>query len=172
MKTMKNIVLIGMPSSGKSTLGVVLAKTLRMQFVDTDLIIQQKTGKRLQELINENGTDFFLKTEQEIVCSLDLEGFVIATGGSVVLSDKAMQSLKDNSVIIYLEASLEELDLRLNNIKTRGIAMEKGESLESVYIKRKPLYERYADIIVSSENSFEATVEIIVREIKNSGVFS
>ena len=169
---MKNIVLIGMPSSGKSTLGVVLAKTLRMQFVDTDLIIQQKTGKRLQELINENGTDFFLKTEQEIVCSLDLEGFVIATGGSVVLSDKAMQSLKDNSVIIYLEASLEELDLRLNNIKTRGIAMEKGESLESVYIKRKPLYERYADIIVSSENSFEATVEIIVREIKNSGVFS
>lgn len=169
---MKNIVLIGMPSSGKSTLGVVLAKTLGMQFVDTDLIIQQKTGKRLQELINEKGIDFFLKTEQEIVCSLDLEGFVIATGGSVVLSDKAMQSLKDNSVIIYLEASLEELDLRLNNIKTRGIAMEKGESLESVYIKRKPLYERYADITVSSENTFEATVEIIVREIKNSGVFS
>lgn len=172
MKTMKNIVLIGMPSSGKSTLGVVLAKTLGMQFVDTDLIIQQKTGKMLQELINENGTDFFLKTEQEIVCSLDLNGFVIATGGSVVLSDKAMQSLKENSVIVYLEASLEELNLRLNNIKTRGIAMEKGESLESVYIKRKPLYERYADIIVSSENSFEATVEIIVREIKNSGVFS
>ncbi len=161
-----------MPSAGKSTLGVVLAKTVGMQFVDTDLIIQQKTGKKLQDLINEEGTDAFLKTEEEVICSLDLKDFVIATGGSAVLSERAMKKLKENGVVIYLEVSLKELKARLNNIKTRGIAKAEGETLESVFAKRKSLYEKYADIIVSSEKSFEQTIEKIVWEIKNSGDFS
>ena len=169
---MKNIVLIGMPSSGKSTLGVVLAKTLGMQFVDTDLIIQQNSGKKLQQMINEEGIEAFLKTEEEVLCSLDFENFIIATGGSAVLSEKAMKYLRKNGVVIYLEASVEELKTRLNNIKTRGIAMTEGESIESIFIKRAPLYEKYADITVSSEASFEETVEKIITEIKNSGVFS
>lgn len=169
---MKNIVLIGMPSSGKSTLGVVLAKTLGMQFVDTDLIIQQNSGKKLQQMINEEGIEAFLKTEEEVLCSLDFENFIIATGGSAVLSEKAMKYLRKNGVVIYLEASVEELKTRLNNIKTRGIAMTEGESIESIFMKRAPLYEKYADIIVSSEAYFEETVEKIITEIKNSGVFS
>lgn len=169
---MKNIVLIGMPSSGKSTLGVVLAKTLGMQFIDTDLIIQQNSGKKLQQMINEEGIEAFLKTEEEVLCSLDFENSIIATGGSAVLSEKAMKYLRKNGVVIYLEASVEELKTRLNNIKTRGIAMTEGESIESIFIKRAPLYEKYADITVSSEASFEETVEKIITEIKNSGVFS
>lgn len=169
---MKNIVLIGMPSSGKSTLGVVLAKTLGMQFVDTDLIIQQNSGKKLQQMINEEGIEAFLKTEEEVLCSLDFENFIIATGGSAVLSEKAMKYLRKNGVVIYLEASVEELKTRLNNIKTRGIAMTEGESIESIFMKRAPLYEKYADITVSSEASFEETVKKIITEIKNSGVFS
>lgn len=172
MRKLKNIVLIGMPSSGKSTLGVVLAKTLGMQFVDTDLIIQQNSGKKLQQMINEEGIEAFLKTEEEVLCSLDFENFIIATGGSAVLSEKAMKYLRKNGVVIYLEASVEELKTRLNNIKTRGIAMTEGESIESIFMKRAPLYEKYADIIVSSEASFEETVEKIITEIKNSGVFS
>ncbi len=169
---MKNIVLIGMPSSGKSTLGVVLAKTLGMQFIDTDLIIQQNSGKKLQQMINEEGIEAFLKTEEEVLCSLDFENFIIATGGSAVLSEKAMKYLRKNGVVIYLKASVEELKTRLNNIKTRGIAMTEGESIESIFIKRAPLYEKYADITVSSEASFEETVEKIITKIKNSGVFS
>lgn len=169
---MKNIVLIGMPSSGKSTLGVVLAKTLGMQFIDTDLIIQQNSGKKLQQMINEEGIEAFLKTEEEVLCSLDFENSIIATGGSAVLSEKAMKYLRKNGVVIYLEASVEELKTRLNNIKTRGIAMTEGESIESIFIKRSPLYEKYADITVSSEASFEETVEKIITKIKNSGVFS
>ena len=161
-----------MPSSGKSTLGVVLAKTLGMQFVDTDLIIQQNSGKKLQQMINEEGIEAFLKTEEEVLCSLDFENSIIATGGSAVLSEKAMKYLRKNGVVIYLEASVEELKTRLNNIKTRGIAMTEGESIESIFIKRAPLYEKYADITVSSEASFEETVEKIITEIKNSGVFS
>lgn len=161
-----------MPSSGKSTLGVVLAKTLGMQFVDTDLIIQQNSGKKLQQMINEEGIEAFLKTEEEVLCSLDFENFIIATGGSAVLSEKAMKYLRKNGVVIYLEASVEELKTRLNNIKTRGIAMTEGESIESIFIKRAPLYEKYADITVSSEASFEETVEKIITKIKNSGVFS
>ncbi len=161
-----------MPSSGKSTLGVVLAKTLGMQFIDTDLIIQQNSGKKLQQMINEEGIEAFLKTEEEVLCSLDFENFIIATGGSAVLSEKAMKYLRKNGVVIYLEASVEELKTRLNNIKTRGIAMTEGESIESIFIKRSPLYEKYADITVSSEASFEETVEKIITKIKNSGVFS
>ena len=169
---MKNIVLIGMPGAGKSTVGVVLAKALGMQFIDTDLIIQQKNNEILQEIIDKKGLEFFLKTEQEVICDLSLNSSVIATGGSAVLSEKAMKSLRENGIIVYLEAPLEEIKSRISNITTRGIAMAKDESIDSIFIKRVPLYEKYADITVSSRASFEETVEKIIEEIKNSGELS
>lgn len=169
---MKNIVLIGMPGAGKSTVGVVLAKALGMQFVDTDLVIQQKTDKVLQKIINEKGLDFFLKTEEEIICSLELKSCVIATGGSAVLSEKAMKALAENGIIVYLDVSLEEINARINNITTRGIVMKKGESIESIYKKRLPLYQKYAALFIKADKNLEKTVEEIISKIKNSGDFS
>ena len=130
---MKNIVLIGMPACGKSSVGVILAKTAAMAFVDTDLLIQQEEGKKLQYIIDSQGMDDFLKIEERVLASVDVENSVISTGGSAVYSEKAMNHLKEKGIIVYLKLPLAEIDRRLKNIKTRGIAMKPGETLADLY---------------------------------------
>lgn len=160
---MKNIVLIGMPAVGKSTIGVLIAKALGFSFIDTDLIIQQDTGRLLQDIIDKDGLDAFCAAEEHAICSVTAErNSVIATGGSAVYSRKAMAHLKEHGVVYYLSISTGELKKRLSNIKTRGIAMRPGETIEDVFTQRAELYAEYADFTVECEGkSVEETVEEI-----------
>ena len=159
---MKNIVLIGMPACGKSSVGVILAKTAAMAFVDTDLLIQQEEGKKLQYIIDNQGMDAFLKIEERVLASVDVQDSVISTGGSAVYSEKAMNHLKEDGIIVYLKLPLSEIDRRLKNIKTRGIAMKPGETLEDLYNYRVPFYEKYADITIDAE---DLSIEDVIAEI-------
>ncbi|MCI6245040.1 MAG: shikimate kinase [Eubacterium sp.] len=158
-----NIVLIGMPGSGKSTCGVLAAKALLKNFFDTDLLLQNLEGKRLQSIINENGIEYFNEAEERAILSLDIRGTVIATGGSVVYSEKAMAHLRSLGKIIYLRLGYEEMEKRIKNITTRGIVLKGGETLLDMYNERAPLYERYADEILNCDGmTVEETVESIV----------
>lgn len=153
-----------MPGSGKSTLGVLLAKTLGYSFIDTDLIISRRAEKPLQKILDNDGLNVFLKLEEEVGSSLECDHTVVATGGSMVLSEKAMGHLKSMGRVVFIDVSFEEIQRRVTNIKTRGIVFEKNETLSDVYKNRTPLYEKYADITVSvsSEKSdIEHTVERI-----------
>lgn len=166
MKSNKNIVLIGMPGVGKSTLGVILAKILGYEFVDSDLVIQKQTGLLLREIIEKEGTDGFLRVEEDINCELNVERSVIATGGSIVYGDRAMKHLAENGVILYLELDLETLESRLNNIKNRGVAVREGQTLKDLYEERCVLYEKYADITISErgldiEQAIEAAANAV-----------
>ena len=140
MNNKTNIVLIGMPSCGKSVTGVVLAKILNKKFVDGDLLIQEKAGKGLQAIINEDGIEAFKKLEEDVLGSIDVTNAVIATGGSAVYYDSAMQHLKKDGIILYIDVPIEDIKKRLRNIKTRGVAMGKGQTLDDLYALRKPLY--------------------------------
>ncbi len=163
---MKNIVLIGMPACGKSSVGVILAKTAAMSFVDTDLLIQEREGEKLQFLIDNRGMDAFLKIEESVLTDLKAEHSVISTGGSAVYSEAAMKNLGENGVIVYLKLPLGEIERRLNNIKTRGIAMKPGESLSDLYDYRVPFYERYADLTIEAEGlSIEEIIEEILKRV-------
>lgn len=163
---MKNIVIIGMPGAGKSTMGVILAKTLGRNFTDTDIVAQENTGRLLQEIIDEDGTDAFLKTEEKTILSLHCHNTVIATGGSVVFSEKAMEHLKKDGVIMYLDISFEEMVRRLNNITTRGIVLVAGQSLRDMYNQRVPLYEMYADLTIDcSDGDFENCIGNVMNEL-------
>lgn len=159
---MKNIILIGMPGAGKSTIGVLLAKALLLSFIDTDLVIQSKYGMSLCEIIEKDGTEAFLKTENNVIASCDFCGCVVATGGSAVYGKEAMAKLKENGTVVYLNLPVSELEKRLGNIRTRGVAMKKGETIADLYEKRKPLYEKYADITV---DCLGLTAEQCVEEI-------
>ena len=164
---MKNIVLIGMPGTGKSTVGVLLAKSLLMDFCDTDLIIQKQFSSPLCDIIADIGTDGFIKAEDEILAGINLENTVIATGGSAVYGENAMKNLKENGIAVYLDTPLDELQKRLLNIHTRGVAMKKGTTLKDLFNEREPLYKQYADITVSCINiTPEECVEKIVKLIK------
>ena len=164
-----NIILIGMPGCGKSTLGVLLAKTLLKSFVDTDLLIQQREGKELYKIIAEKGADAFAEIENDVVSKVDLENCVIATGGSVVFGKEAMENLKSLGTVVYLRLPLHEIERRVRNIKTRGIVMAPGQTLASVYAQRVPLYEKYADITVHcSRAPLERTVEKIIKALKEN----
>lgn len=154
-----------MPGAGKSTIGVVLAKTAALEFVDTDLLIQKHTGRKLQEIINSDGIDAFLKTEGEVISSLDCRNSVIATGGSAIFSKSAMNNLRRDGVIVYLEVPLQEIKRRVDNITTRGIAMKPGETLETIYRERIPLYKKYADITVTCGDT-EHTVNSIIQALQ------
>lgn len=166
---MKNIVLIGMPGSGKSTVGVILAKTLGTYFIDTDLIIQVQQKNTLQRLIDLNGIEGFLKFENAAVLSVTEKGdTVIATGGSAVFCPDAMEHLKENGVFVYLDLPVEELEQRLSNIKTRGVACRRGETISDIYKERSPYYEKYADIKIDcSVKTPEQIVENIVKSVEN-----
>ena len=158
----RNLVLIGMPGAGKSTVGVLLAKTLKMPFTDTDILIQKQENSYLQELIEKHGIDGFIKIEENTVKSLDLRNHVIATGGSVVYSEAAMAHLKAHGIIFFLNARLYQLERRLKNSRNRGIAMSPGQTLGSLYRERLPLYKKYADIEIDYSRKH---IETIVTEI-------
>jgi shikimate kinase len=157
---MSNIILIGMPGSGKSTLGVLLAKALGYSFTDTDLIISRMAQKPLQRILDEDGLDSFLRLEEEVGGSLQCDHTVVATGGSMVVSEVAMRHLRGMGRVVYIDVPFEEIERRVTNITTRGIAFHKNETLRNVYEARKPLYERQADVIVqvTARDDIEATV--------------
>lgn len=159
---MKNVILVGMPSCGKSTIGVVLAKTMNKGFVDTDLLIQQKEGKTLQDIINEHGNEYFHQVEENVLLATDVRNFVIATGGSAIYFDRAMEHFKEHGKIVYIKVSLETILERLNNIKTRGVTLGKGQTIEDLYKQRIPLYEKHADIVIEAEH---LTIEEVVEKI-------
>lgn len=162
-----NIVLIGMPGVGKSTVGVILAKVLGYQFVDADLVIQEEEGKLLKEIIEEVGTEGFIQVENRVNSSLDVKHSIIATGGSVVYGKEAMEHLKEIGTVVYLRLPFEVLDQRLCDIKGRGVVLKDGQTLQDLFEERTPLYEQYADVIVDEyQLNVEETVEKII-ELKD-----
>ena len=146
-----NITMIGMPSSGKSTVGVLLAKRLGFSFVDVDIVIQEKEGRLLKEIIADEGMDGFLKAEDRINAGLDVKMSVIAPGGSIIYGEKAMKHLKEISEVVYLKMSYEEMEKRIGNVVDRGVALKPGFTLRDLYNERVPYYERYADIVIDEE---------------------
>jgi shikimate kinase len=148
-----NIILIGMPGAGKSTVGVVLAKTLGYDFIDTDILMCKRIGTTLQTYIDEHGIDAFLNEEEKTALSVECENTVIATGGSMVFSEPAMQRLKSGSVTIFFDIPLPELKKRLENIRTRGIAAVDGQTIEDIYRQRHPLYRKYADVTLPAKQA-------------------
>lgn len=145
-----NIVLIGMPGSGKSTIGVILAKKMAFQFLDSDLVIQERSGKRLQEIIAEEGNAAFSKLENEVNASLETDRTVIATGGSAVYWEESMKHFKEMATVVYIRTSYDELVSRIKDFKTRGIYVPEGQTFLDIYNDRVPLYEAYADVTVDS----------------------
>ncbi len=157
-----NIELIGMPASGKSTAGVILATVLGMDFVDADLVIQKQTGKRLSQLIEELGVEGFVDLEDRINASIEAENTIISTGGSAVYGEREMKHFSEIGTVVYLEVPYEELEKRLSDIRGRGVVLREGQTLRDLYEERKPLYEKYADITVSEVG---ASVEQVVVEV-------
>ncbi|MBR5272849.1 MAG: shikimate kinase [Clostridia bacterium] len=160
-----NIILVGMPAAGKSTVGVILAKTIGYNFVDTDIVISNREGCTLQHLVDTLDYEGFLKVEEAAALSLDCEKTVIATGGSMVLCENAMKRLKNDSVVVFLDAPLDEIRRRLTNIKTRGIAFGPNNTLSDIYNLRMPLYKKYADHTVDVTQGTEKVVEEIIRKV-------
>lgn len=148
-----SIILIGMPSSGKSTLGVLLAKKLGYRFVDSDLLIQEREGRLLHEIIAEEGNEGFLTIENKVNSAIEEKNAIIATGGSVVYCDEAMAHLKTLGKVVYLRIPFDEMRRRLGDFSHRGVIMRHGNSLEDMYAEREPLYEKYADITVDVCNA-------------------
>jgi shikimate kinase len=164
----KNIILIGMPGAGKSTVGVLLAKAMRRHFLDTDLLIQTAENATLKDLIDRHGLAGFCDIERKYAECLDITNAIIATGGSMVYYDSAMRHLKQNGIAVYLELPLDGLKQRLTDVVGRGVVMEPGETLESLFIKRWQLYEKYADItIYTSGLTHEQVVGKILEALKS-----
>ena len=159
-----NVTLIGMPGAGKSTIGIILAKNLGLGFIDTDVLIQINQQKSLQQIINESDHLHLRAIEEEEILKIAIEGHVIATGGSVAYSEKAMTYLKSISNIIFLEVSFEELKRRIKNFDTRGIAKANNQSFGDLYQERQALYRKYADVII---NCSELDQEELSAEIAN-----
>ena len=159
---MDNIILIGMPGSGKSTVGVVLAKALGMRFVDVDLLIQEREGALLQRLIDTRGVEAFLDLERDAICSLDCRGTVVAPGGSCVCREESITHMRALGTVVYLKLPLEAVEGRIRNLSSRGIALSPGQTLADVYRSRAPLYEKCAHITVCAEGrSLAETVECV-----------
>ena len=161
---MKNIVLIGMPGSGKSTVGVVLAKMMGFHFLDSDLVIQEKEGRLLSEIIEQEGRDGFIQVEDRINSEICCDRTVIATGGSAVYGAGAMEHFKEIGTVVYLKISYEELENRLGDLKDRGVALREGQTLKDLYEERILLYELYADVIIDQNGK---RIETTAREIRD-----
>ncbi len=163
-----NIVLIGMPGVGKSTVGVVLAKVLGYQFIDADLVIQEEEGKLLHQIIAEVGTEGFIEVENRVNASIQAEHAIIATGGSVVYGKEAMEHLKEIGTVVYLKLPFEVLNRRLKDIKGRGVVLKDGQTLKDLYEERVPLYEKYADVTINEFGlNVEQTIDRIIDMRKN-----
>lgn len=168
---MKNLVLIGMPGTGKSAVGKALAQHLGYSFLDVDDVIQERTGKTLKDLLLEMGVAGFVELEGEVGKSLDLKDTVIATGGSMVLSDAAMEHLRKNGIAIWLETPLREIQDRMpEDLWDRGIAAHRDKTIPEIYIERKPLYAKYADLIVASREGEDATALQVEQVMRISGM--
>ena len=164
---MGNIVLIGMPGCGKSTVGVLLAKAMGMAFVDTDVVFQAKEGRTLQRIIEEIGIDAFLAREEEAILSLSCDKTVIATGGSVVYGQRAMKRLHEGGVVVYIRLPYAQIERRLSNLATRGVTLREGQTLYDLYEERIPLYEKEADVVLDAVDlQIEQTVEAIARRVE------
>ena len=164
-----NIILIGMPGVGKSTVGVVLAKVLGYQFVDADLLIQEAEGKLLSELIEENGTDGFIEIENRVNSQIQTHRSVIATGGSVIYGKEAMEHLKSIGTVVYLKQNLRVLQRRLRNLKGRGVVLKEGQTLADLYKERTVLYEKYADITVDQyKQTIQQTLKAVQEALKEN----
>ncbi|MCI5649591.1 MAG: shikimate kinase [Fusicatenibacter sp.] len=158
----RNIILIGMPGVGKSSIGVILAKTLGYEFVDTDLVIQKREKRLLREIIAQEGDERFLEIENEVNAGLEADRCVIAPGGSVIYGKEAMEHFQEIGTIVYLKLSYEALKKRLGNLRGRGVVLKEGQTLKDLYEERIRLYEQYADIVVDEENKdIEATLQAI-----------
>lgn len=165
---MKNIVFIGMPASGKSTVGVVVAKRLGYKFVDTDLVIQEVEKRLLKEIIAEEGNEGFLRIEDRVNAEIQEERAVISPGGSVVYCENAMRHYKETGMIVYLHTSYETISNRLHNTKNRGVVLKDGQTLKDLYEERTALFERYADLTISEEGrDLEETIEEVLRVLEN-----
>ena len=166
---MKNIVLIGMPGVGKSTVGVILAKMIGYHFVDTDILIQEQENRLLCDIIESDGVEGFLKIENKINSNINITDSVIATGGSVIYGKEAMEHLGEIGTIIYLKLPYNILDERLENIKGRGVVLKDGQGLHDLYEERIPLYEKYADIVVDEEGKdLEASLQALLEKLKGN----
>lgn len=160
---MKNIIFIGMPASGKSTVGVVVAKRLGYGFVDTDLLIQAQEKKLLKEIIAEVGNEGFLKIENQVNRDVDVDRCVISPGGSVVYCEEAMNHYKEIGTIVYLKVPFETIDRRISNAKNRGVVLKEGQTLKDLYDERTVLFEKYADYTISEEGlSLEDTIDEVL----------
>ena len=158
-----NIILIGMPGVGKSTVGVILAKVLGHQFVDSDLIIQKEEGKLLKDIIAEVGPEGFIEVENRINAAINVSNSIVATGGSVVYGKEAMEHLKEIGIVVYLALPYEEIDKRLSDIKGRGVVLREGQTLRMLYDERAKLYEQYADVQIDETGlNIEETIEKII----------
>lgn len=166
-----NIILIGMPGAGKSTLGIVLAKIMNKNFIDADLVIQNQCDKTLQKLIDACGPEGFIEVENEILSDLDAQNSIIATGGSAVYSDEAMRHLADIGTLVYLQISYDQLVNRLSDLQERGVVLKGGigMSLRELFDERKPLYEQYAQITVDvNDLSITAAARKVATAIEQS----
>lgn len=163
---MKNVILIGMPGAGKSTVGVVLAKRLGYTFLDSDLVIQQKYGKLLHELIREHGVEGFWKIENDVNVGLTCDKTVIATGGSAIYGAEAMEHLRSIGTVVYLRLTLSQIEERLGDLTERGVTLREGQDLKALYEERTPLYEKYAHVIIDCDGQkVRELVTRIEREI-------
>ena len=157
-----NIILVGMPTSGKSTVGVILAKILGYNFIDADIVIQKEEGRTLSKIISDEGIDGFIDIENRVNAGIEAEKTVIATGGSVIYGVEAMEHYKNIGKVVYLKVDMEVLTRRLKDVKQRGVVMRPGQSLVSLYNERSVLYEKYADITIDEKNN---TMEEVVSDL-------
>lgn len=163
-----NLIFIGMPAVGKSTVGIVVAKRLGMGFVDADLLIQDQEKKLLRDIIKEVGDEGFLKIENQVNASIDVENSVIAPGGSVIYCEDAMEHYKKIGTIVYLKASYQTIKKRIRNPKKRGVVLKEGQTLKDLYEERTPYFEKYADITVNEDGCrIEDTIENVITSVQN-----
>ncbi len=166
---MENIIFIGMPAVGKSTVGVVVAKRLGYQFIDTDLLIQEEEGNLLREIIEKKGIDGFLDIEDRVNAKVEVHNTVISPGGSVVYCENAMKHYKEIGTVVYLMASYETIDKRLKSAKNRGVVLRAGQTLKELYDERVPLFERYADLTVCEDGlKLEDTIDKVIEALQSA----